>query len=149
MNSWHIGLSAHWCWRGVDWLGRSWFYLLGSPVHGCYSRAYLVPGWVPFTLSEVSYLGHTNINFSLFRKFRSFLTDGRSLAGIISAMDMSDLRVRKFGWSQISFSDRWRLDIQTALIVMGTIAVVYTTIGGLESRHIHLTPSNGWYWLAD
>jgi SSS family solute:Na+ symporter len=40
------------------------------------------------------------------------------------------------------------LDIQTALIVMGTIAVVYYN-RRIESRHLHRTPYNGYIdWLV-
>jgi SSS family solute:Na+ symporter len=81
------------------------------------SAVYLIP--------KVAILD-TNINFSLFHKFRSFWRTVALLAGIISAIDIG-FTSSQVGWSQISFCDRWRLDIQTALIVMGTIAVVYTT----------------------
>jgi SSS family solute:Na+ symporter len=41
-------------------------------------------------------------------------------------------RFAGFGWSQISFGNNG-LNIQTALIVMGVIAVAYTSIGGLKA----------------
>jgi SSS family solute:Na+ symporter len=56
-----------------------------------------------------------------------------ALAGIISAIGISDSPVRSFGWSQIASATIDGLNIQTALIVMGVIAVAYTSIGGLKA----------------
>jgi SSS family solute:Na+ symporter len=44
-----------------------------------------------------------------------------------------DSPVRSFGWSQIASATIDGLNIQTALIVMGVIAVAYTSIGGLKA----------------
>jgi SSS family solute:Na+ symporter len=54
------------------------------------------------------------------------------LAGIISAIGYIGFTSSHFGWSLASATIDG-LNIQTALIVMGVIAVAYTSIGGLKA----------------
>jgi SSS family solute:Na+ symporter len=62
------------------------------------------------------------------------------LAGIISAIGISD-SVPGFGWSKLASATIDGLNIQTALIVMGVIAVAYT----LEDSNLYILIQ----WLMD
>jgi SSS family solute:Na+ symporter len=72
----------------------------------------------------------TNTNF--FPQILHFITILALLAGIISVMDAVGFTSLKVLLEQISISTINGLNLQTALIVMGIIAVVYTIIGGLK-----------------
>jgi SSS family solute:Na+ symporter len=138
MSSWHIGLSVVATDVGGGFsiglgglgftMGISGSWMLFTGLLGAWlSAVYLIP--------KVSHLGH-KYKFFTFPQIFGHFYDGRValLAGIISAIGYIGFTSSQvLAGAKLASATVDGLSIQTALIVMGTIAVVYTTIGGLKA----------------
>jgi SSS family solute:Na+ symporter len=133
MSSWHIGLSvvATDVGRVLNWFRRTSVLQWEYPVLGCYLQDCLVLGYAVFLIE--SELGH-NTNFLLSRKYLVISTTERWRFSWYYFCN----RIYRIPSSQVLAGAKLAsatidgLNIQTALIVMGVIAVAYTSIGGLQ-----------------
>ncbi|TDD95937.1 sodium:solute symporter family protein [Flavobacterium cellulosilyticum] len=138
MSSWHIGLSVVATDVGGGFsiglgglgftMGISGSWMLFTGLLGAWlSAVYLIP--------KVSALGHT-YKFFTFPQIFNYFYDGRValLAGIISAIGYIGFTSSQvLAGAKLASATIEGLNIQTALIVMGAIAVIYTAIGGLKA----------------
>jgi len=138
MSSWHIGLSVVATDVGGGFsiglgglgftMGISGSWMLFTGLLGAWlSAVYLIP--------KVSHLGHKH-KFFTFPQIFSHFYDGRValLAGIISAIGYIGFTSSQvLAGAKLASATIDGLNIQTALVVMGAIAVIYTAIGGLKA----------------
>jgi SSS family solute:Na+ symporter len=84
--------------------------------------------------SKVSELGHKYKFFTFHKYLVISTTEGGALAGIISAIGYIGFTSSQvLAGAKLASATIDGLNIQTALIVMGVIAVAYTSIGGLKA----------------
>lgn len=138
MSSWHIGLSVVATDVGGGFsiglgglgftMGLSGSWMLFTGVIGAWlSAVFLIP--------TVSRLGK-EYKFFTFPQIFSHFYNGKValLAGIISAIGYVGFTSSQvLAGAKLASATISGLDIQTALIVMGVIAVAYTSIGGLKA----------------
>lgn len=138
MSSWHIGLSVVATDVGGGFsiglgglgfsMGLSGSWMLFTGLLGAWlSAVFLIP--------KVSKLGFDNKFFTFPQIFKHFYT-GRValLAGIISAIGyLGFTSSQVLAGAKLASATISGLSLQTALIVMGLIAVIYTAIGGLKA----------------
>lgn len=138
MNSWHIGLSVVATDVGGGFsiglgglgftMGISGSWMLFTGILGAWlSAVYLIP--------KVSALGHKH-KFFTFPQIFSHFYDARValLAGIISAIGYIGFTSSQvLAGAKLASATIEGLNIQTALIIMGAIVVIYTAIGGLKA----------------
>ena len=138
MKSWHVGLSVVATDVGGGFsiglgglgftMGLSGSWMLFTGLIGAWlSAVYLIP--------KVSKLGFEHKFFTFPQLFGHFYS-GRValLAGIISAIGYIGFTSSQvLAGAKLASATITGLDMQTALIVMGCIAVVYTAIGGLKA----------------
>lgn len=138
MSSWHIGLSVVATDVGGGFsiglgglgftMGISGSWMLFTGLLGAWlSAVYLIP--------KVSHLGH-KYKFFTFPQIFNYFYDARValLAGIISAIGYIGFTSSQvLAGAKLASATIDGLNLQTALIVMGAIAVIYTAIGGLKA----------------
>jgi SSS family solute:Na+ symporter len=138
MKSWHIGLSVVATDVGGGFsiglgglgftMGISGSWMLFTGLLGAWlSAVYLIP--------KVSHLGHKH-KFFTFPQIFSHFYNGKValLAGIISAIGYIGFTSSQvLAGAKLASATIEGLNLQTALIVMGLIAVIYTAIGGLKA----------------
>lgn len=138
MSSWHIGLSVVATDVGGGFsiglgglgftMGLSGSWMLFTGVIGAWlSAVFLIP--------TVSRLGKEHKFFTFPQIFGHFYNRKVALlAGIISAIGYIGFTSSQvLAGAKLASATISGLDIQTALIVMGVIAVAYTSIGGLKA----------------
>lgn len=138
MNAWHIGLSVVATDVGGGFsiglgglgftMGLSGSWMLFTGVLGAWlSAVFLIP--------TISRLGHKHKFFTFPQVFSHFYNGKVAfLAGIISAIGYIGFTSSQvLAGAKLASATIKGLDIQTALIVMGVIAVAYTSIGGLKA----------------
>lgn len=138
MSSWHIGLSVVATDVGGGFsiglgglgftMGISGSWMLFTGLLGAWlSAVYLIP--------KVSHLGHKHKFFTFPQIFNHFYTPRVALlAGIISAIGYIGFTSSQvLAGAKLASATIDGLNLQTALIVMGLIAVIYTAIGGLKA----------------
>ena len=138
MSSWHIGLSVVATDVGGGFsiglgglgftMGISGSWMLFTGLLGAWlSAVYLIP--------KVSHLGHKHKFFTFPQIFGHFYNSKVALlAGIISAIGYIGFTSSQvLAGAKLASATIEGLNIQTALIVMGAIAVIYTAIGGLKA----------------
>ncbi|WP_026714235.1 sodium:solute symporter family protein [Flavobacterium daejeonense] len=138
MNAWHIGLSVVATDVGGGFsiglgglgftMGLSGSWMLFTGVLGAWlSAVFLIP--------TISRLGHKHKFFTFPQVFSHFYNGKVAfLAGIISAIGYIGFTSSQvLAGAKLASATIKGLDIQTALIVMGIIAVAYTSIGGLKA----------------
>lgn len=138
MNSWHIGLSVVATDVGGGFsiglgglgftMGISGSWMLFTGLLGAWlSAVFLIP--------KVSALGHKYKFFTFPQIFGHFYNAKVALlAGIISAIGYVGFTSSQvLAGAKLASATIDGLDIQTALVVMGLIAVIYTSIGGLKA----------------
>lgn len=138
MGSWHIGLSVVATDVGGGFsiglgglgftMGISGSWMLFTGVLGAWlSAVFLIP--------KVSELGHKHKFFTFPQIFNHFYSARVALlAGIISAIGYIGFTSSQvLAGAKLASATIDGLNLQTALIVMGAIAVIYTTIGGLKA----------------
>jgi solute:Na+ symporter, SSS family len=138
MSSWHIGLSVVATDVGGGFsiglgglgfsMGLSGSWMLFTGLLGAWlSAAFLIP--------KVSQLGHQYKFFTFPQIFNHFYNSRVALlAGIISAIGYIGFTSSQvLAGAKLASATIEGLDLQTALIVMGLIAVIYTAIGGLKA----------------
>ena len=138
MSSWHIGLSVVATDVGGGFsiglgglgftMGISGSWMLFTGLLGAWlSAVFLIP--------KVSALGHKYKFFTFPQIFDHFYNAKVALlAGIISAIGYIGFTGSQvLAGAKLASATIKGLDLQTALIVMGLIAVVYTAIGGLKA----------------
>ena len=138
MNSWHIGLSVVATDVGGGFsiglgglgftMGLSGSWMLFTGLLGAWlSAVFLIP--------KVSHLGHKYKFFTFPQIFGHFYNSRVALlAGIISAIGYVGFTSSQvLAGAKLASATIEGLNLQTALIVMGIIAVVYTAIGGLKA----------------
>ena len=138
MNSWHIGLSVVATDVGGGFsiglgglgftMGLSGSWMLFTGLVGAWlSAAFLIP--------KVSKWGLEH-KFFTFPQLFKFLYNSKVafIAGIISAIGYIGFTSSQIlAGAKLSAATVKGLDMQTALIIMGAIAVIYTSIGGLKA----------------
>jgi solute:Na+ symporter, SSS family len=138
MKSWHVGLSVVATDVGGGFsiglgglgfaMGISGSWMLFTGLIGAWlSAVFLIP--------KVSNLGQTKKFFTFPQIFGHFY-DARValLAGIISAIGYIGFTSSQIlAGAKLASATVQGLDLQTALIFMGVVAVIYTTIGGLKA----------------
>ncbi len=138
MKSWHVGLSVVATDVGGGFsiglgglgfaMGISGSWMLFTGLIGAWlSAVFLIP--------KVSNLGQTK-KFFTFPQIFGHYYDARValLAGIISAIGYIGFTSSQIlAGAKLASATVQGLDLQTALIFMGVIAVIYTTIGGLKA----------------
>ncbi len=138
MSSWHIGLSVVATDVGGGFsiglgglgftMGISGSWMLFTGVIGAWlSAVFLIP--------KVSELGHKHKFFTFPQIFNYFYSARVALlAGIISAIGYIGFTSSQvLAGAKLASATIDGLNLQTALIVMGAIAVIYTAIGGLKA----------------
>lgn len=138
MSSWHIGLSVVATDVGGGFsiglgglgftMGLSGSWMLFTGLLGAWlSAVFLIP--------KVSELGHKHKFFTFPQLFEHYYsTKVALLAGIISAIGYIGFTSSQvLAGAKLASATIEGLNLQTALIVMGLIAVVYTAIGGLKA----------------
>lgn len=138
MSSWHIGLSVVATDVGGGFsiglgglgftMGLSGSWMLFTGLIGAWlSAVFLIP--------TVSKLGHKHKFFTFPQIFNHFYNAKVAfLAGIISAIGYIGFTSSQvLAGAKLASATIDGLNIQTALIVMGVIAVAYTSIGGLKA----------------
>ncbi len=138
MSSWHIGLSVVATDVGGGFsiglgglgftMGISGSWMLFTGLIGAWlSAVFLIP--------KVSKLGHQHKFFTFPQIFNHFYNSKVALlAGIISAIGYVGFTSSQvLAGAKLASATIDGLDLQWALIVMGTIAVVYTAVGGLKA----------------
>ncbi|MBG6062698.1 SSS family solute:Na+ symporter [Flavobacterium sp. CG_9.1] len=138
MSSWHIGLSVVATDVGGGFsiglgglgftMGISGSWMLFTGLLGAWlSAVYLIP--------KVSALGHKYKFFTFPQIFGHFYNAKVALlAGIISAIGYIGFTSSQvLAGAKLASATIEGLNLQTALIVMGLIAVIYTAIGGLKA----------------
>ncbi|RTY99483.1 sodium:solute symporter family protein [Flavobacterium sp. RSP49] len=138
MNSWHIGLSVVATDVGGGFsiglgglgftMGISGSWMLFTGLLGAWlSAVFLIP--------KVSALGHKYKFFTFPQIFDHFYNAKVALlAGIISAIGyLGFTSSQVLAGAKLASATIEGLNLQTALIVMGLIAVIYTAIGGLKA----------------
>lgn len=138
MNSWHIGLSVVATDVGGGFsiglgglgftMGISGSWMLFTGLLGAWlSAVFLIP--------KVSALGHKYKFFTFPQIFNHFYNAKVALlAGIISAIGyLGFTSSQVLAGAKLASATIEGLNLQTALIVMGLIAVIYTAIGGLKA----------------
>jgi len=138
MNSWHVGLSVVATDVGGGFsiglgglgftMGISGSWMLFTGLLGAWlSAAFLIP--------KVSKLGREH-NFFTFPQIFNHFYNARValLAGIISAIGYIGFTSSQvLAGAKLASATIEGLNMQTALVVMGAIAVIYTAIGGLKA----------------
>jgi SSS family solute:Na+ symporter len=131
MSSWHIGLS-------VVATGGGFLLVLvvlvlpwGYPGPGCFYRTSRCLVECRFLIPKVSHLGHKYKFFTFPQIFNHFYNPRVALlAGIISAIGYVGFTSSQvLAGAKLASATIEGLNLQTALIVMGLIAVIYTAIG--------------------
>ncbi len=138
MKSWHIGLSVVATDVGGGFsiglgglgftMGLSGSWMLFTGLLGAWlSAVFLIP--------KVSKLGFANKFTTFPQLFGHFYTARVALlAGIISAIGYIGFTSSQvLAGAKLASATIVGLDLQTALIIMGCIAVIYTAIGGLKA----------------
>jgi len=138
MSSWHIGLSVVATDVGGGFsiglgglgftMGLSGSWMLFTGLLGAWlSAVFLIP--------KVSELGHKHKFFTFPQIFEHFYSAQVALlAGIISAIGYIGFTSSQvLAGAKLASATIEGLNLQTALIVMGLIAVIYTAIGGLKA----------------
>ncbi len=138
MNSWHIGLSVVATDVGGGFsiglgglgftMGISGSWMLFTGLLGAWlSAVFLIP--------KISKLGHQHKFFTFPQIFNHFYNAKVALlAGIISAIGYVGFTSSQvLAGAKLASATIEGLDLNWALIVMGVIAVVYTSIGGLKA----------------
>ena len=138
MSSWHIGLSVVATDVGGGFsiglgglgftMGLSGSWMLFTGLIGAWlSAVFLIP--------KVSALGHKHKFFTFPQIFNHFYNAKVALlAGIISAIGYIGFTSSQvLAGAKLASATIEGLNIQTALIIMGLIAVIYTAIGGLKA----------------
>ncbi|MBK0368954.1 sodium:solute symporter family protein [Flavobacterium agrisoli] len=138
MSSWHIGLSVVATDVGGGFsiglgglgftMGLSGSWMLFTGLIGAWlSAVFLIP--------TISKLGHQHKFFTFPQIFNHFYNSKVAfLAGIISAIGYIGFTSSQvLAGAKLASATIDGLNIQTALIVMGVIAVAYTSIGGLKA----------------
>ncbi|MCG9793601.1 sodium:solute symporter family protein [Flavobacterium algicola] len=138
MSSWHIGLSVVATDVGGGFsiglgglgftMGLSGSWMLFTGLLGAWlSAVFLIP--------KVSELGHKHKFFTFPQLFEHYYSAKVALlAGIISAIGYIGFTSSQvLAGAKLASATIEGLNLQTALIVMGLIAVVYTAIGGLKA----------------
>jgi SSS family solute:Na+ symporter len=138
MSSWHIGLSVVATDVGGGFsiglgglgftMGLSGSWMLFTGLLGAWlSAVFLIP--------KVSHLGHKYKFFTFPQIFNHFYNSRVALlAGIISAIGYVGFTSSQvLAGAKLASATIEGLNLQTALIVMGLIAVIYTAIGGLKA----------------
>lgn len=138
MSPWHIGLSVVATDVGGGFsiglgglgftMGLSGSWMLFTGLLGAWlSAVFLIP--------KVSHLGHKHKFFTFPQIFNHFYNGKVALlAGIISAIGYIGFTSSQvLAGAKLASATISGLNLQTALIVMGAIAVIYTTIGGLKA----------------
>jgi len=138
MNSWHIGLSVVATDVGGGFsiglgglgftMGLSGSWMLFTGLVGAWlSAAFLIP--------KVSKWGIEHKFFTFPQLFKHLYNSKVAfLAGIISAIGYIGFTSSQIlAGAKLSSATVAGLDMQTALIIMGAIAVIYTSIGGLKA----------------
>ena len=138
MSSWHIGLSVVATDVGGGFsiglgglgftMGISGSWMLFTGLLGAWlSAVFLIP--------KVSALGHKYKFFTFPQIFNHFYNGKVALlAGIISAIGyLGFTSSQVLAGAKLASATIDGLNLQTALIVMGAIAVIYTAIGGLKA----------------
>lgn len=138
MSSWHIGLSVVATDVGGGFsiglgglgftMGLSGSWMLFTGVLGAWLSAF-------FLIPTISRLGHQHKFFTFPQIFNHFYNAKVAfLAGIISAIGYIGFTSSQvLAGAKLASATIEGLDIQTALVVMGIIAVAYTSIGGLKA----------------
>ncbi len=138
MKSWHIGLSVVATDVGGGFsiglgglgfaMGLSGSWMLFTGLIGAWLSAVLL-------IPKISALGRTNKFFTFPQVFEFFYNSHVALlAGIISAIGYIGFTGSQvLAGAKLASATVDGLNLQTALIVMGAIAVIYTTIGGLKA----------------
>ncbi|MCW2118830.1 sodium:solute symporter family protein [Flavobacterium sp. 7A] len=138
MSSWHIGLSVVATDVGGGFsiglgglgftMGLSGSWMLFTGLLGAWlSAVFLIP--------KVSELGHKHKFFTFPQLFEHYYSARVALlAGIISAIGYIGFTSSQvLAGAKLASATIEGLNLQTALIVMGLIAVIYTAIGGLKA----------------
>ncbi|GIZ08465.1 sodium:solute symporter [Flavobacterium sp. UMI-01] len=138
MNSWHIGLSVVATDVGGGFsiglgglgfsMGLSGSWMLFTGLLGAWlSAVFLIP--------KISQLGHQHKFFTFPQIFNHFYSSKVALlAGVISAIGYIGFTSSQvLAGAKLASATIPQLNVQTALIIMGLIAVVYTAIGGLKA----------------
>ncbi|WP_418263162.1 sodium:solute symporter family protein [Flavobacterium faecale] len=138
MSSWHIGLSVVATDVGGGFsiglgglgftMGLSGSWMLFTGLLGAWlSAVFLIP--------KVSELGHKHKFFTFPQIFNHFYSARVALlAGIISAIGYIGFTSSQvLAGAKLASATIEGLNLQTALIIMGLIAVIYTAIGGLKA----------------
>lgn len=138
MNSWHIGLSVVATDVGGGFsiglgglgftMGISGSWMLFTGLLGAWlSAVFLIP--------KISKLGHQHKFFTFPQIFNHFYNAKVALlAGIISAIGYIGFTSSQvLAGAKLASATIDGLSLQWALIIMGVIAVVYTSIGGLKA----------------
>lgn len=138
MNSWHIGLSVVATDVGGGFsiglgglgftMGISGSWMLFTGLIGAWlSAVFLIP--------KVSKLGHQHKFFTFPQIFNHYYNPKVALlAGIISAIGYVGFTSSQvLAGAKLASATIDGLDLQWALVVMGVIAVVYTSVGGLKA----------------
>lgn len=138
MSSWHIGLSVVATDVGGGFsiglgglgftMGLSGSWMLFTGLLGAWlSAVFLIP--------KVSELGHKHKFFTFPQLFEHYYSAKVALlAGIISAIGYIGFTSSQvLAGAKLASATIDGLNLQTALIVMGLIAVIYTAIGGLKA----------------
>lgn len=138
MNSWHIGLSVVATDVGGGFsiglgglgftMGISGSWMLFTGLIGAWLSAVLL-------IPKVSKLGHQHKFFTFPQIFNHFYNAKVALlAGIISAIGYVGFTSSQvLAGAKLASATIDGLSLQWALIIMGVIAVVYTSIGGLKA----------------
>ena len=138
MSSWHIGLSVVATDVGGGFsiglgglgftMGISGSWMLFTGLIGAWlSAVFLIP--------KVSKLGHQHKFFTFPQIFNHFYNGKVALlAGIISAIGYIGFTSSQvLAGAKLASATIDGLDLQSALVVMGAIAVIYTAVGGLKA----------------
>jgi SSS family solute:Na+ symporter len=138
MSSWHIGLSVVATDVGGGFsiglgglgftMGLSGSWMLFTGLIGAWLSAVLL-------IPKVSQLGHQHKFFTFPQIFSHFYSAKVGLlAGIISAIGYVGFTSSQvLAGAKLASATIQGLDIQWALLIMGAIAVIYTSIGGLKA----------------
>jgi SSS family solute:Na+ symporter len=138
MNSWHIGLSVVATDVGGGFsiglgglgftMGISGSWMLFTGLIGAWLSAVLL-------IPKISTLGHKHKFFTFPQIFNHFYNPKVALlAGVISAIGYIGFTSSQvLAGAKLASATIEGLNLQWALIIMGAIAVIYTSIGGLKA----------------
>jgi SSS family solute:Na+ symporter len=132
MSSWHIGLSVVATDVGGGFLLVLVVLVLPWVIRVLDAFTGLLGAWLSAVFLKVSHLGHKYKFFTFPQIFNHFYNPRVALlAGIISAIGYVGFTSSQvLAGAKLASATIEGLNLQTALIVMGLIAVIYTAIGG-------------------